>query len=321
MKDEELLEAFERVERFIDYQYRKSHGNLFLLVGSYLFFIIIFSGYGSEISDTLHVPISVLSIGLFISFIVLSLLFGERGFRLAHKTGLKKMGKEEMASVKRKNRLATLSALLTIFFVLVFIYYGVSFLRISFYVMVCISMGLGNIFNFISNKRIYGEKQYHEGLLWVGLVLVVSAPIIFLLPSNLSVFFTAFVFLGSYTAISFRIYTDAETLLRESVTGDLGKLLSSESKLSSPVRLGIMILLRTKSKMIFSEIQKALRLTSGNLDSHLKHLEKSGYVHIKKGLSLKGPRTIIEITSEGEEELQRYVSKLKLAFSYEEMKK
>ncbi len=35
----------------------------------------------------------------------------------------------------------------------------------------------------------------------------------------------------------------------------------------------------------------------------------------------KRPRTIVEITSEGEEELKRYVSKLKLAFSYEEMKK
>ena len=318
MKDEELLEVFERVERFIDYRYRKSHGHLFLILGIYFFIVIIFSGYGLEISEATNVPLSVFGIGMFIIFIFFYIFFVGRGFHLAHKTGLDKLKKQEKSSFKKKERISYIAIFLILFLLFAFIYYVISSFDISFCVIWCIGVGIANIAIFILMKKIYGKKHYHEENLWIGLSLLFSVPIIFLLPSRYSIFFTAFVFLGSHFTVSFYIYSDAEKILRESLTGGLGKLLSSESKLSSPVRLGIMILLRTKSKMIFSEIQKALRLTSGNLDSHLRHLEKSGYVHIRKGLSLKGPRTIIEITSEGEEELKRYVSKLKVAISYEE---
>jgi len=318
MKDEELLEVFERVERFIDYKYRKSHGNLFLILGIYFFIAIIFSGYGSEISEAINVPLNILGISMFIIFIFFYLFFVGRGFHLAHKTGLNKLEKEEKSSFKKKERISYIVIFLILFFLFALIYYVISSFDISFCVIWCIGVGFANIAIYVSMKKIYGKKHYHRENLWIGLSLLFSIPVVFLLPSRYSIFFTAFVFLGSHFTVSFYIYSDAEKILRESLTGGLGKLLSSESKLSSPVRLGIMILLKTKSKMIFSEIQKALRLTSGNLDSHLKHLEKSGYVHIKKGLSLKGPRTIIEITSEGEEELKRYVSKLKVALSYKE---
>ncbi len=316
MKDEELLEAFEQVERFIDYRYRKSHGNLFLILGIYFFIAIIFSGYGHEISEAINISPALLGISMFMLFIFLYLLFVGRGFHVAYKTGLDKLEKEKKASFKKKERISYLSLFLILFFIFVFMGYTSS--HIPFCVVWCIGVGIANIAIFVSNKKIYGKKHYHEELLWAGLVLLVSAPIVFLVPSNFSILFTAFLFLGIYSGIVFHIYSDAERILRESLTGGLGKLLSSESKLSSPVRLGIMILLRTKSKMVFSEIQKTLRLTPGNLDSHLRHLEKSGYVHIKKGLSLKGPRTIVEITPEGEENLKRYVSKLKLALSYKE---
>ena len=318
MKDEELLEAFEQVERFIDYRYRKSHGNLFLILGIYFFIAIIFSGYGHEISEAINISPALLGISMFIIFIFFYLFFVGRGFHLAHKTGLDKLKKEEKNSFKKKERISYIVIFLILFFLFALIYYVISSFDISFCVIWCIGVGLANIAIYVSMKKIYGEKHYHKENLWIGLSLLFSIPIVFLLPSRYSIFFTAFVFLGLHFTVSFYIYSDAERILRESLTGGLGKLLSSESKLSSPVRLGIMILLRTKSKMVFSEIQKTLRLTPGNLDSHLRHLEKSGYVHIKKGLSLKGPRTIVEITPEGEENLKRYVSKLKLALSYKE---
>ncbi|MBU6999091.1 MAG: transcriptional regulator [Theionarchaea archaeon] len=107
-------------------------------------------------------------------------------------------------------------------------------------------------------------------------------------------------------------------MLEESVAREFGTLFSSKSKLSNPVRLGIMILLKRKPRMIFSEIQKVLQLTSGNLNSHLNHLERSGYISMKKGLLSKGPRTIVEITTAGEEELKTYLSRLKVGLSYEE---
>jgi len=102
MKDEELLEAFEQVERFIDYRYRKSHGNLFLILGIYFFIAIIFSGYGHEISEAINVPLNILGIGMFMLFIFLYLLFVGRGFHVAYKTGLDKLEKEKRLHLKRK---------------------------------------------------------------------------------------------------------------------------------------------------------------------------------------------------------------------------
>jgi DNA-binding MarR family transcriptional regulator len=316
-KDEELLEAFERVERFVDYQYRKGHGNLYFLVGVYLFLLVLISGYWSEIPNIIHVSPGLLIVIVFIPFVPFYILFGEKIFHVASRAEIEKMGKKE-ASIKKKNRLSHVVSFLTLVGVLVCVYCAVSFLDISFYTAVCGSVGLGNIISFLTNQKIYGDKYYHRELLWVGLMLLLSVPVVYVMPVNPSAV-TAFVFLGSYSAVAFHIRMDAETLLKESIIGNLGRLLSSESKLSSPVRLGIMILLRIKRRMVFSEIQKMLKLTPGNLDSHLKHLEKSGYVRIRKVLSLRGPRTVVEMTPAGEEALSRHILRMKLALSCEEI--
>jgi DNA-binding MarR family transcriptional regulator len=318
MKDEELLEAFERVENFVDYQYNKSHGNLFLLVGIFLFLLMLLIGYGGKIPSA---PLGGITLGMFVAFALLYFLFGERRFRFAHRVGAQEMSEEEEASLKKKNSLATISSFLTLGLVFVIIWGGIRFFDLSFFVVASFSMGVANIINFFLNKWIYGSKRYHGGLFWVGIVFFCSIPLFFVLPERYFSLFTASVFFCSYAAVAFRIYADADRMLRESITGDLGRLLPTESKLSNPVRLGVMILLRAKSRMIFSEVQKALGLTPGNLDSHLRHLEKSGHITIKKGLTLKGPRTIVKITEEGEKELNRYVAKLRVALSYEEMKK
>ena len=318
LTDEELLEAFERVEKFVEYQYNKSHGNLFLLVGIFLFIVVLLISYGKEISV---LPLGGITLGLFVLFGLLYFLFGERRFRFAHRVGAEEMNEEEEEAIKKKNSVATISSFLTLGLVFMIIWCGTTLLDLSFFVMVCFSMGVANIINFFLNKRIYGSKRYHGGLFWIGLVFLCSVPILFVLPDRYSALFTASLFLGSYAAVAFRIYADANRILRESITGDLGRILPTGSKLSNPVRLGVMILLRTKSGMMFSEIQKALGLTPGNLDSHLRHLKKSGHVVVKKGLTLKGPRTIVKITREGEEELDRYAAKLRVALSYKEIKK
>ncbi len=318
MKDEELLEAFEKVERFIEYRYRKSHGNLFLLLGIYFFVLILFSGYGSKLSEMSNIPVSVVSVGLFILFVFLYLIFVGSGFRLAHKTGLEKIKEEEKPSFKKRERISYISVFVIIGILFAFISYVSSSLDVPPPIIFLAGMAAANVLIFLSVKKIYGESHYHEELLWLGAVLLGSAFVGLLLPDNYVVGFSAFAFLVSYSAVSFHIYVDAEKMLEESVTKEFGSLFSSKSKLSHPVRLGIMILLKRKNKMIFSDIQKVLQLTSGNLNSHLNHLERGDLVSVRKGLISKGPRTIVEITSQGEEELKTYLSRLKVGLSYEE---
>ena len=84
--------------------------------------------------------------------------------------------------------------------------------------------------------------------------------------------------------------------------------------LGNPVRLGIMLYLLSRGRAVFSEIQKVLDLTPGNLDSHLKTLEKAGMVRIRKVIAGR-PRTAVEITEKGVDEVREYVDRLKEVLS------
>ena len=80
--------------------------------------------------------------------------------------------------------------------------------------------------------------------------------------------------------------------------------------LGNPIRLGIMLYLLPRNRALFIEIQKVLEVTPGNLDSHLKTLEKNGYVKLKKVIRDR-PRTMVYITEQGAEETRKYVAELK----------
>ena len=77
-----------------------------------------------------------------------------------------------------------------------------------------------------------------------------------------------------------------------------------------PARLGIMLLLFGHQKMTFSQVQKALNLSAGNLSSHAKRLEQAGYLVISKGFVELRPRTLLKITEEGRFALKDYASSL-----------
>ena len=93
----------------------------------------------------------------------------------------------------------------------------------------------------------------------------------------------------------------------------LRKLARSDPVLASPTRLAIMLLLAIRRKMYFSELQKALGLTPGNLGSHLKKLEEAGYVRIRKVLTRIRPLTLVVLRHEGEEALYEHIDMLKKA--------
>ncbi len=80
--------------------------------------------------------------------------------------------------------------------------------------------------------------------------------------------------------------------------------------LGNPVRLGIMIYLLPRQKALFKDILSVLEITPGNLDSHLKTLEKCGYVEISKVFRDR-PRTMIRIMEKGIEETNNYLKILK----------
>ncbi len=74
-----------------------------------------------------------------------------------------------------------------------------------------------------------------------------------------------------------------------------------------PVRLGILLLLKIHQYLPFAEIQKALQITSGNLNSHLTKLHERGYIEIEKKFVDLRPRTIIFLTGDGRSALLQYI--------------
>jgi DNA-binding MarR family transcriptional regulator len=90
---------------------------------------------------------------------------------------------------------------------------------------------------------------------------------------------------------------------------DKTELIFPEDKLFTPsIRLTIMILLLTHKKINFTELQKLLGLTPGNLDHHLKKLETANYIKTYKKLSpWRKPLTQIEITPTGKQSFENYL--------------
>jgi len=82
-----------------------------------------------------------------------------------------------------------------------------------------------------------------------------------------------------------------------------------------PVRLQIMTFLHLSKQAKFSDLKNELKVTDGNLGSHLEKLEKEKYIKIKKKFVLKKPTSIISITEKGENELVKYLETIKKLIS------
>ena len=90
--------------------------------------------------------------------------------------------------------------------------------------------------------------------------------------------------------------------------------LSRNNILGNPIRLGIMLYLLPRGRALFKELLDVLEVTPGNLDSHLKTLERAGYVKIYKVFADR-PRTAVRITEKGVEETGKYLRALKNVLS------
>ena len=78
----------------------------------------------------------------------------------------------------------------------------------------------------------------------------------------------------------------------------------------SRVRLAIMSFLATAREAEFVALKKALKVSDGNLSTHLKKLEEKNYVVVNKQFVDNKPQTKIKMSNEGETAFKAYVEGL-----------
>ena len=87
---------------------------------------------------------------------------------------------------------------------------------------------------------------------------------------------------------------------------DFGKL---DKTIHEKGRLGIMTLLATRPSWSFQDLKAELKLSDGNLITHLRTLHQAGYVSFTKEI-LDRPQTTYALTTRGRSAFQDYLSVL-----------
>lgn len=75
-------------------------------------------------------------------------------------------------------------------------------------------------------------------------------------------------------------------------------------------RMAIMSLLAASKEMSFTDIRESLKMTDGNLITHIRTLQKAGYVAVSKSYKKKRPLTTCRLTAEGSDAFRGYVDLL-----------
>jgi|TARA_B100001079_G_scaffold90921_1_gene78023 DNA-binding MarR family transcriptional regulator len=75
-------------------------------------------------------------------------------------------------------------------------------------------------------------------------------------------------------------------------------------------RMAIMSMLAGSPELSFTELRNALKMTDGNLTTHIRTLQKSGYVSVSKSFRKNRPLTTCALTANGIRAFSDYVSLL-----------
>jgi DNA-binding MarR family transcriptional regulator len=78
----------------------------------------------------------------------------------------------------------------------------------------------------------------------------------------------------------------------------------------SRIRLGIMSALMVNEEINFNELKELMQVTDGNLASHLKSLEESGYIKVQKGFIGRKTNTTYSVTRSGEKAFKTHLEAL-----------
>ena len=76
------------------------------------------------------------------------------------------------------------------------------------------------------------------------------------------------------------------------------------------LRLGIMSVLVVTESADFTELKERLGATDGNLASHLRALEKAGYVEMEKRFVGRKPNTLYRVSPEGRKAFRAHLDAL-----------
>ena len=75
-------------------------------------------------------------------------------------------------------------------------------------------------------------------------------------------------------------------------------------------RMAIMSMLAASAELSFTELRDVLGMTDGNVTTHIRTLQKSGYVAVAKSFKDKRPLTTCSLTAAGRKAFGEYVGLL-----------
>ncbi len=78
----------------------------------------------------------------------------------------------------------------------------------------------------------------------------------------------------------------------------------------SRIRLGIMSALMVNAEVNFNDLKDLIQATDGNLASHLKGLEESGYIKVQKGFIGRKTNTLYSVTKAGDKAFKEHLAAL-----------
>ena len=78
----------------------------------------------------------------------------------------------------------------------------------------------------------------------------------------------------------------------------------------SRIRLGIMSALMVNASINFNDLKELINVTDGNLASHIKALEESGYIKVQKGFIGRKTNTLYLATTSGEKAFRSHLDAL-----------
>lgn len=78
----------------------------------------------------------------------------------------------------------------------------------------------------------------------------------------------------------------------------------------SRIRLGIMSTLMVNEEINFNDLKQLIAVTDGNLASHIKSLEESGYIKVNKGFIGRKTNTVYNVTKAGKKAFQNHIDAL-----------
>ncbi len=90
----------------------------------------------------------------------------------------------------------------------------------------------------------------------------------------------------------------------KSIIANINKLFENR------IRLGIMSILSVNENANFNTLKELLDITDGNLASHLKALEKAGYLTVTKQFIGRKPNTSYRITKQGRSAFENHIKAL-----------